>query len=104
MTVEVDEERARYWLGVGAQPTEAVARLLHKKGILESFEYSHRKGSKDRKAASEEAEAEVTTEEASGEDAEVPSEEAVEVEEAAAPEDEAPEEASEPPPAEEPAE
>jgi len=26
--IEVDSERAQYWLGVGAQPTEAVAALL----------------------------------------------------------------------------
>lgn len=96
MTVEIDEERARYWLGVGAQPTEAVARLLHKKGILESFEYSHRQGSKARKATSEEAEAEVPPEEAS--------EEAADGEEAAAPDDEASEEAPDQPPAEEPTE
>jgi small subunit ribosomal protein S16 len=33
-TVEVDTERALYWLSVGAQPTEAVRRLLDKTGIL----------------------------------------------------------------------
>ncbi|MFN8497255.1 MAG: 30S ribosomal protein S16 [Anaerolineae bacterium] len=31
-TVVVDVERARYWLGHGAQPTEAVARMLRKVG------------------------------------------------------------------------
>ena len=26
--IKVDNERAKYWLGVGAQPTDTVARLL----------------------------------------------------------------------------
>ena len=34
-TIKVNEERALYWLGVGAQPTETVAYLLNKQGILE---------------------------------------------------------------------
>ncbi len=33
-TVEIDEERARYWLSKGAQPSDAVARLLQKKGVI----------------------------------------------------------------------
>jgi len=33
-TVVVDAERASYWLGQGAQPTNAVARLLRKEGLL----------------------------------------------------------------------
>lgn len=32
-TIEVDEERARYWLAKGAQPTRRVAGLLRIKGI-----------------------------------------------------------------------
>jgi small subunit ribosomal protein S16 len=35
-TFEVDQERVRYWLSVGAQPTDAVARNLRKLGIMES--------------------------------------------------------------------
>lgn len=34
VTLEVKEERVRYWLAQGAQPTEAVVRLLKQKGIL----------------------------------------------------------------------
>lgn len=34
MTVVIDGERASYWLSVGAQPSDAVARLLVKEGIL----------------------------------------------------------------------
>ena len=33
-TVDIKEERALYWLGVGAQPTTTVKGLLSKKGIL----------------------------------------------------------------------
>jgi small subunit ribosomal protein S16 len=33
-TVEIDTERALYWLSVGAQPSPAVERMLDKMGIL----------------------------------------------------------------------
>ncbi len=29
------EERVKYWLGTGAQPTDRVARLLNEKGLVE---------------------------------------------------------------------
>ena len=34
-TVVLKEDRVRYWLSVGAQPSETAARLLRKNGILE---------------------------------------------------------------------
>lgn len=34
-TVEINEERALYWLSKGAQPTDAVAAMLQKRGTLE---------------------------------------------------------------------
>ncbi|RLV56947.1 30S ribosomal protein S16 [Aeromicrobium phragmitis] len=34
-TIHVDSERAQYWLGVGAQPTEAVAAILKLTGDIE---------------------------------------------------------------------
>jgi small subunit ribosomal protein S16 len=34
--VEVDNDRARYWLGQGAQPSDAVRRLLEISGVLEA--------------------------------------------------------------------
>jgi small subunit ribosomal protein S16 len=37
-TVEIKADRALYWLGQGAQPSDPVARLLHKQGILAQFE------------------------------------------------------------------
>jgi small subunit ribosomal protein S16 len=33
--VKLNDDRARYWLGVGAQPTDRVARFLDKAGIKE---------------------------------------------------------------------
>ncbi len=32
--IEINEERALYWLGVGAEPTDTVRNLLSKSGIL----------------------------------------------------------------------
>jgi small subunit ribosomal protein S16 len=32
--VQIDFTRSKYWLGVGAQPTETVCRLFRKAGIL----------------------------------------------------------------------
>jgi small subunit ribosomal protein S16 len=31
----VKQERARYWIGVGAQPSDTVARLLKQVGVLD---------------------------------------------------------------------
>lgn len=33
-TIDLNEDRAMYWLGVGAQPTDTVKSLLSKKGVL----------------------------------------------------------------------
>jgi small subunit ribosomal protein S16 len=35
-TLQIDVERARYWLSQGAQPSESVARLLKAVGAIES--------------------------------------------------------------------
>ena len=37
-TVTIKEDRALYWLNVGAQPTDAVARLLKNQGTLARLE------------------------------------------------------------------
>ena len=37
-TINVKEDRALYWLGVGAQPSEPVTRLLNKIGTLSRYE------------------------------------------------------------------
>lgn len=45
--IEIDEERALYWLGQGAQPTEQVENLLKVQGIWDRFQSSRpRKGGK----------------------------------------------------------
>jgi small subunit ribosomal protein S16 len=41
-TVELDRERALYWLKQGAQPTPAVERLLRRLSVLDEFEASKR--------------------------------------------------------------
>ena len=33
-TINVDAERVKYWLGVGAQPTDSVRSLLERVGVL----------------------------------------------------------------------
>lgn len=33
-TIQIEEDRALYWLGVGAQPTDTVKNLLSKTGVL----------------------------------------------------------------------
>jgi small subunit ribosomal protein S16 len=73
-TIEIDAERARYWLSVGAQPSDPAARLLRKIGVLGG-----------------EAPAEAAAEEAAEEEA---AEEEAAVEEVAAPEESAVEEAA----------
>ena len=32
--IVVNEERVKYWLGVGAQPSDTVHRILHKQGLV----------------------------------------------------------------------
>ena len=41
-TVVIDEEKALKWLGQGAQPTETVASLLRRLGIMEKFKAAKR--------------------------------------------------------------
>jgi small subunit ribosomal protein S16 len=71
-TIEIDAERARYWLSVGAQPSEPVARLLRKIGVLGGGE-----------AVGEQAVAEEQAEDAVAEDAVVEDAVAEDAEEAA---------------------
>jgi small subunit ribosomal protein S16 len=39
--ININEEKALSWLKNGAQPTESVASLLRRAGILERFEQQH---------------------------------------------------------------
>jgi len=89
-TMRVDGERALYWLGQGAQPSEAVMRMLKKKGIWQQFKGIEMEPEADAGELAALAEAEDDTAEAGeapAESPEAPAEEpAEEPEEAPAPE------------------
>jgi len=59
-TFEVDKDRIKYWLSVGAQPTYTVARLLEKAGLYKAFKKKFNKAAgkkkKDQAAAKQAAE------------------------------------------------
>ena len=42
--INIDEEKALYWLGKGAQPTDTVRDLLSKKGIMAKFRETKKEG------------------------------------------------------------
>lgn len=42
--VAVNEEKALYWLGVGALPTDTVRSILSKQGIMKKFAESKKAG------------------------------------------------------------
>ncbi|HEX4848237.1 MAG TPA: 30S ribosomal protein S16 [Novosphingobium sp.] len=102
--VRLVEDRVRYWLGVGAQPTDRVARMLDKAGIKErAATVNPKKGEPGQKAkdrAEEKAEKAREAEEAAAAAAAAPAVEEV-VEEAAAEAPAADEAAAEAPAAEE---
>ena len=110
--VKLNEDRARYWLGVGAQPTDRVARFLDAAGVKERAARNNPKkaepGEKAKERAEEKAAKAAEAEEAAKaaeEEANAPAEEAAT--EDAAPVDEAAAEetpAAEDAPAEEQAE
>ncbi|MFN3515694.1 MAG: 30S ribosomal protein S16 [Novosphingobium sp.] len=54
--VRLVEDRVRYWLGVGAQPTDRVARMLDKAGIKERVASVNPKKGEPGKKAKERAE------------------------------------------------
>lgn len=54
-TVVLNEERTQYWLGVGAQPTDALGPILKRAGITDQF-VKLRRARKSKSAAKEEAE------------------------------------------------
>jgi small subunit ribosomal protein S16 len=51
--IEIDEDRALYWLSHGAQPTEQVTVLLKRQGIWEKFESGKGRKPGGKKAAAE---------------------------------------------------
>lgn len=42
----LDEERALYWLGVGAQPSDTVRNILSRAGVMQKFAETRAKGVK----------------------------------------------------------
>jgi len=55
-TFEVDKERVKYWLSVGAQPTDTVARFLEKQGLYkvpDKKKFNKKPGKKKRAKAKE---------------------------------------------------
>ena len=54
--VKLNEDRARYWLGVGAQPTDRVARFLDAAGIRERAARNNPKKAEPGEKAKERAE------------------------------------------------
>jgi small subunit ribosomal protein S16 len=85
--VQLNEDRARYWLGVGAQPSDRVLRFLDAAGILKREARNNpnkaKPGEKATERAEEKAEKAAAAKEAEEEAKNAPAEEAP-VEEAAA--------------------
>ena len=86
--VKLDEDRAKYWLGVGAQPSDRVLRFLDAAGIKERPARNNPKKGEPGDAAKERAEEKAAkaaeAEEAAKAAEAAPAEEEVAVEEAAA--------------------
>lgn len=107
--VRLTEDRVRYWIGVGAQPTDRVARMLDKAGIKERAATNNPQkaepGKKAKERAEDKAQKQREAEEAAAEAANTPAPEEAPAEEVAA--EEAPADApaaDEAPAAEAPAE
>jgi small subunit ribosomal protein S16 len=77
-TIEIDAERARYWLSVGAQPSDPAARLLRKVGILggAATEEVATQEVATQEVVTEEAATQVVAETVEAQEAEVPAESA----------------------------
>ena len=82
--IVLDAERAKHWLGVGAQPTDRVARFLDAAGVKERAARSNPKkaepGEKAKERAEERAEKQKAAEEAAAEAANAPAPETAEAE------------------------
>ena len=85
--VRLIEDRVRYWLGVGAQPTDRVARILDKAGIKERAATNNPQaaepGKKAKERADDKAKKAAEAAEAAAEAAAAPAVEAAPAEEAA---------------------
>jgi len=65
--IQLDAERAKHWLSVGAQPTDRVARFLDAAGILERSARNNPNKGKPGEKATERAEERATKEAAAAE-------------------------------------
>ena len=80
-TIRIKADRALHWLGVGAQPSDAVLRMLKKTGIWQQFKGIEFEPEAEAEAVADISEAEAEAEVADEAEAEAP--EAPEAEEAA---------------------
>lgn len=80
-TIRIKADRALHWLGVGAQPSDAVLRMLKKEGIWQQFKGIEFEPEAEAEAVADISEAEAEAIEADEAEAEAP--EAPEAEEAA---------------------
>lgn len=67
--IDIDMDRASYWLGQGAQPTDRIARMLEAAGLREKAERSNPKKGEPGKKAKERAEAKAAKTAAAAEEA-----------------------------------
>jgi len=74
--VQIDADRARHWLSVGAQPTDRVARFLDAAGVKERATRSNLKKGEPGEKAKERAEERAAKLAAANEAANAPAEEA----------------------------
>ena len=82
-TIRVKADRALHWLGVGAQPSDAVLRMLKKTGIWQQFKGIEFEPEAEAEAVADISEAEAEAEVAGEAEAEAEAPEAPEAEEAA---------------------
>jgi small subunit ribosomal protein S16 len=52
-TLDIDEERTYYWMGVGAQPSESLVKLFKSAGVMDRYERV--KGGESQEAVLEQA-------------------------------------------------
>ncbi len=55
-TIKIEKDRATYWMGKGAQPTDTVAQLFLKQGLIKEIKKGSKQseGKKKKKASEEE--------------------------------------------------
>ncbi len=82
--VKMDLERIQHWLGLGAQPTDRIARVLEAAGVLEKKERANLKKGTPGKKATDRAEEKAAKAAAAIEAANAPAEAPAEAEAAAA--------------------